>query len=217
MTSSPLDTFIHQLIYFAVPLLACASAVGAGIGVLVQHAKNQICLRALNFSPTIKIAKNDGDWIKLHLHTHILLKYWLPLLVWLVVILIGSTALLSAEQTARFLGPFLRWLDPRIITTTIAAIHFTLRKLGHLTAYGILATLLWRALPGTLASTRSLAIASLVFMLSAFVAVSDEFHQSFVPSRTASLKDVLIDMCGALVGLTMCGLFAARHKPQIVY
>jgi two-component system response regulator PilR (NtrC family) len=36
MTSSPLDSFIHQLIYVAMPLLLCALAVGAIAGVLIR-------------------------------------------------------------------------------------------------------------------------------------------------------------------------------------
>jgi VanZ family protein len=33
-----------------------------------------------------------------------------------------------------------------------------------------------------------------------FYAASDEWHQSFVPSRTASLADVTIDSVGAICG-----------------
>ena len=36
MTSSPLDSFIHQLVYVAVPFLLCALAVGAIAGVLIR-------------------------------------------------------------------------------------------------------------------------------------------------------------------------------------
>ena len=144
------------------------------------------------------------------------LKYWLPLLIWLGVIFIGSTGVLSAEQTSRFIVPFLRWLDPKISIATILSIHFALRKLGHLTEYGILAVLLWRALRGTLTSTRNLGIALMVFMVSAVFAASDEFHQSFIPSRTASSRDVMIDICGTLVGLTICWIFGrARRAPRI--
>src|SRR6266446_5534262 len=74
------------------------------------------------------------------------LKYWLPVLIWLGFIFVGSTEALSAEQTSRFLVPFLRWLDPHISDATIATIHFVVRKLGHITEYGVLAMLLWRAL-----------------------------------------------------------------------
>ena len=161
---------------------------------------------------------NDSNTFTASLKTKFrsFLKYWLPLLIWLSVIFIGSTGVLSAEQTSRFLVPFLRGLDPKISIATILSIHFALRKLGHLIEYGILAALLWRALRGTLTSTRNIAIASLVFMVSAIFAASDEFHQSFIPSRTASSKDVMIDICGALVGLTICWIFRrTRRAPSI--
>ena len=155
---------------------------------------------------------NDSHTLTASLNTKLrsFLKYWLPLLIWLGVIFIGSTGVLSAEQTSRFLVPFLRWLNPQISIATILLIHFALRKLGHLIEYGILAVLLWRALRGTLTSTENLGIASMVFMVSAVFAASDEFHQSFVPMRTASVRDVMIDICGALVGLTICWIFTRR-------
>src|SRR6266513_523349 len=74
------------------------------------------------------------------------LKYWLPVFIWLGIIFAGSTDIFSAEQTSRYLVPFLRWLNPQISISTIAAIHLALRKLGHLIEYAVLAALLWRAL-----------------------------------------------------------------------
>ena len=186
------------------------------------------------------------------------LKYWLPVLVWLGLIFVGSTDVLSAEQTSRFLVTFLRWLDPQISAATIATIHLSVRKLGHITEYAILAMLLWRGLrrgtnlqmkmspdpakPGSSFSTkpvtdttvqtegagrpslvdptgcpwvRSRSILFLLAWLAAGIfAVTDEFHQSFVPSRTASPIDVMIDICGALAGLAICWIFAARRPKE---
>jgi VanZ family protein len=141
------------------------------------------------------------------------LKYWLPVLIWIGLIFVGSTDALSAEQTSRFLVPFLRWLNPQISFATIAAIHFALRKLGHLTEYAIFAALLWRALRR---GTRLPAKMSILFLFAwlavAIFAVIDEFHQSFVPSRTASPVDVMIDICGAMIGLIICIMFAAPGR-----
>src|SRR6266581_8533274 len=137
------------------------------------------------------------------------LKYWLPPFIWLGVIFVGSTGVMSAEQTSRFLVPFLRWLDPQISFATIAAIHFALRKLGHLTEYAIFAALLWRALRrGTRLQAKMSILFLLAWLAAAIFAVTDEFHQSFVPSRTASPVDVMIDICGAIIGLAICLAFA---------
>ena len=149
------------------------------------------------------------------------LKYWLPVLIWLGVIFLGSTDMLSAEHTSRFLVPFLRWIDPQISFTTLNAIQLGIRKLAHLTEYAILAMLLWRALrSGTgwqiemsILRLRSGQVLFLTVLLACgLFAAIDEFHQSFVPSRTASPTDVMIDICGALVGLLACSMFAERRN-----
>ncbi len=143
------------------------------------------------------------------------LKHWLPVLIWLGVIFLGSTDMLSAEHTSRFLVPFLRWIDPQISFATLNAIQLGIRKLGHLTEYAILAMLLWRALRSGTRWQMKMSILFLVAALaSAIFAASDEFHQSFVPSRTASPTDVMIDICGALIGLLSCLMFAVRKRPE---
>jgi VanZ family protein len=143
------------------------------------------------------------------------LKYWMPAIVWMAIIFLGSTDLLSAEHTSRFLVPFLRWLDPQIPLATLNAIQVGVRKLGHVTEYAILAMLLWHALRG---GTRWQTKMSILFVITwiacAIFAASDEFHQSFVPSRTSSPTDVMIDVIGALTGLLICLRFGRRKSAQ---
>jgi VanZ family protein len=131
----------------------------------------------------------------------------------MLVMFVGSTDILSAEHTSRFLVPFLRWLDPTISYRTIRTIHFTLRKVGHFAEYAILATLLWRALRGTFGAMPRLAVSSATFLVAALFAASDEYHQSFMPSRTSSVRDALIDCLGALVAVLVCAAISwARVK-----
>jgi VanZ family protein len=146
------------------------------------------------------------------------LKYWLPVFIWLGVIFAGSTDIFSAEHTSRYLVPFLRWLDPHISISTIATVHFALRKLGHLIEYAVLAALFWRALrSGTNLRARMSTLFVGVWVTCAIFAVSDEFHQSFVASRSMSPLDVMIDISGAAVGLAICVLCAlwANRKSEI--
>jgi VanZ family protein len=135
---------------------------------------------------------------------------WMPVIAWMILIFAGSTDVLSAEQTSRFLVPFLHWLDPQMSWATIREIHFAVRKLGHLTEYAVLAMLLWRGLRGTL-SVALLKVGLIAAVVAAVFAALDEFHQSFVPSRTSSANDVMIDICGAIVGLIVCWMFAQRN------
>lgn len=130
----------------------------------------------------------------------------------MAVIFLGSTEALSSEQTSRILVPILRWLDPQISCETINRLHLVSRKLGHITEYGILAALFWRALR-RLASLQKPILFTLVLCGCAMFAASDEWHQSFVPGRTAFAGDVLIDILGAFIGISICALVASC-QPQ---
>jgi VanZ family protein len=135
------------------------------------------------------------------------LNYWLPVLAWMIFIFIGSTDLLSADHTSRFIAPFLRWFAPDVSDATIASVQLVVRKFGHFTEYAVLAGLLYRALR----QHRERALA-LCFIAAAIYAALDEFHQSFVASRTASPWDVFVDCIGAVVGLALYRLFSDRKS-----
>jgi VanZ family protein len=136
------------------------------------------------------------------------LKFWLPVLVWMVFIFIGSTDLMSAEHTSRFIGPFLRWFAPDLTEATVASIQLIVRKCAHLTEYAVLAGFLYRALRQR--SEQVIPAVIIAFLIAAIYAALDEFHQSFVASRTASAWDVAIDCMGAALGLALCLAFRRR-------
>jgi VanZ family protein len=127
---------------------------------------------------------------------------WGPVILWLAIMLVGSTDLMSGEQTSRLLIPFLRWLKPDISWATISHIHLLVRKAAHVTEYAILTGLLFRALRGVFAGFWNRA--AVAFAPALIFAAADEYHQSFVPSRTSSVRDVFIDYAGALLGILIC-------------
>ncbi|HLC12130.1 MAG: hypothetical protein AUH08_04700 [Verrucomicrobia bacterium 13_2_20CM_54_12] len=139
------------------------------------------------------------------------LRYWLPIIIWLALIFIGSTDLMSAEHTSRIIGPLLHWLFPTISPFTVLRVQFFMRKLAHVSEYAILAVLLYRAFVHTALKGRRALSAGLVLLLCAAYAATDEFHQSFVPSRTASLRDVMIDICGAMLAVILYWSIATRR------
>jgi VanZ family protein len=142
-------------------------------------------------------------------------KYWLPLLIWAGVIFIGSTSVLSAEHTSRYTVPFLVWLKPGMSPTAIWIIIVIARKCAHVSEYAVLGLLLWRALRSVPAlRTKTLMVFGAAFLGSALFAASDEFHQTFVQSRTPSVRDVLLDVAGALLGLLIGASFARRHHKK---
>jgi VanZ family protein len=139
-------------------------------------------------------------------------KYWLPLLIWVCVVFLGSTDMLSAEHTSRFMAPFLLWLKPGMSPERIAFILIVMRKIAHVSEYAILALLLWRALRSnpTVRLKTPMLVGTVLFACAVFAA-SDEFHQSFVKSRTPSVRDALLDTAGAALGLLICASFAHGH------
>ena len=137
------------------------------------------------------------------MNTRFILKYWLPVLLWTIFIFVGSSDLMSAEHTSRFIGPFLRWFAPDITDATVASVQFIVRKCAHLTEYAVLAALIWRALRFQIPNGTVRTQATIAFVAAVSCAVFDEFHQSFVPSRTSSPADVAIDGAGAIIGLVV--------------
>jgi VanZ family protein len=74
--------------------------------------------------------------------------------------------------------------------------HFD--KLEHLGVYALLGALVFRAFRAYGMPARRAAV--FAFVVGAFYGVSDEFHQSFVPQRTADVFDALADGTGASLG-----------------
>jgi VanZ family protein len=76
------------------------------------------------------------------------------------------------------------------------------KKLGHFLEFAVLALLFLRALRGTRSPTRQqLAWA---FALTVLYAITDEYHQTFIPGRAGRWEDVVIDASGALLALWLC-------------
>ena len=123
-------------------------------------------------------------------------KYWIASAAWVAVISFLSTDGYSSDNTASFILPVLRWLFPHASTDTLHIMHALIRKTAHITEYFILSALLFIAQRGDDRGWKP-RWAILAIVLCAGYASFDEFHQSFVPGRTAWPWDSLIDMTGA--------------------
>ena len=135
------------------------------------------------------------------------LRYWLPVLLWMGLIFGMSTDAGAPRNTSRILGPLLRWLNPEVSEETIRGVQMVVRKGAHLTEYAILALLIWRARRRPVrgeARSWNRRDAWLAFAMAALFAATDEWHQSFVPSREGQWLDVGIDSAGAALGLMVC-------------
>lgn len=75
-------------------------------------------------------------------------------------------------------------------------------KVAHTLEYAIFATLLYRALNGTLKGRDFFWVALLTVVITIGYGMSDEFHQAFVPARRSEVKDLAADGFGALLAMT---------------
>jgi VanZ family protein len=139
-----------------------------------------------------------------------LLKPWLPVILWMGLIFVASSDTGNFEHSSRLIEPLLRWLCPTASAETLERLHHLVRKAAHFMEYAILALLALRAL--RLSQPGHSFPKALVFALvvAAAYAATDEFHQSFVPGRTAAAGDVLIDTAGAFTALVMAALGRRR-------
>ncbi|PYM77439.1 MAG: hypothetical protein DME03_04875 [Candidatus Rokuibacteriota bacterium] len=126
--------------------------------------------------------------------------------IWLGVVLFLGTAYFATTNTAPFILPLLKKLAPGASNAQLHATHIVLRKLTHVAEYALLALLwFWAIAARAGRPVRATWIALLVCLA---CALADEAHQAFIPSRTGSLRDVVIDASGAAAALLI-----ARARP----
>lgn len=80
-------------------------------------------------------------------------------------------------------------------------------KVVHFAMYGILGALLGRAL-----ATGSVRFALLPLAAIALMAAGDEWHQQWIPGRSADVHDWMADVAGATVGLTYTYMARPRRE-----
>jgi VanZ family protein len=140
---------------------------------------------------------------KLHLVLHRILD-WVPAGLGLLMIALESTPMMSSANTSQWLYPLWVWLFRTTSPPHWEQIHHLIRKVGHFAGYGFLSLAFFYSWRQTL---HRMAVkhwtlwrrASVLAVLSALVVAGlDEYHQSFLPSRTSSPLDVGIDLCGAI-------------------
>ncbi len=142
--------------------------------------------------------------------------YWLPVLLWMAVIFSASSDSNSFEHSSRIVAPFLRWLFPHISEQAVEWVVLFVRKAAHLTEYAVLSVLVWRLMASLSPPPKEVwrwPNAGRTLLVVLLYAASDEFHQSFVPSRQASVWDVLLDTTGGFLALILIWVIGRwRHR-----
>lgn len=127
-------------------------------------------------------------------------RFVLPVF-WATVVLSLGSSHFGADQTRIIVSPLLHRLAPTAAPAALEAVHAVLRKLAHLSEYGILARLWFGTLlAGVRTPRRASWLALTICLTCAFV---DEAHQSMLLTRVGSARDVVVDATGALAGLVV--------------
>jgi VanZ family protein len=149
-------------------------------------------------------------------HRKDILKTWFAAGLWLALIAIESTNYLSAENTSRFLYPIFRFLFAMDWRHFLFWHHY-IRKTGHFVGYFVLSVLLFRAWKSTLRlpAVWALRWSVIAFLMSAMVASMDEWHQTFLPSRTGRYSDVVLDSSAALTAQIVIFLFLRSKRARM--
>jgi VanZ family protein len=167
------------------------------------------------------------------------IKQWLPAVIWASLILMASSDMFSAAHTRTYIEAFFRWLFPSWTPYSIYKAHLVVRKCAHFFEYAVLAIFVMRGFGGNAdPSTRSTMSRSVgmtsetkpgasssgmgsvgmtflrVVVVCAMVATIDEVHQHFVPSRTSSPYDVLLDTTGSTAAMLLLTWRASSRRAE---
>ena len=109
-----------------------------------------------------------------------------------------STGEFSAANTGNILLHIFKFLHIKFNNRLFVLLHGLIRKSAHFGVYALLGGLFFRALRGPFRFGWRWNWMLLALAVCLFASSADEIHQSFIPSRTGAITDVLLDMSGAL-------------------
>jgi VanZ family protein len=137
-------------------------------------------------------------------------SYWYPAILMAILISTFSTRFFTSEQTGRVILPVLHGLFPWASRRMLYLMHFAIRKAAHVTEFGGFSITVFRGVRrGRSGWQFNWALATLAIAVS--YAALDEWHQSFVPLREATPRDVAIDAFGALLAQCLVWRYAMRR------
>ena len=96
------------------------------------------------------------------------------------------------------------------MTLNVEKFHYLVRKNAHFFVYLVLGLLVVNGLRSS--GMKGYKKIGLAMVICVVYAMSDEFHQLFIPGRAGQIKDILIDSSGSLVGILIGGLVSSRRR-----
>lgn len=135
---------------------------------------------------------------------------WVVLLLWMLVIFLFSSQPHSGETTKSIIANII----PNITTNSLLdMINFIVRKSAHITEYFILALLTISLLKEYTKKQNVILVSSLIFCF--IYAMTDEYHQSFVPGRSSLFRDVLIDTSGGILAIVLNYIYMHKYSIKL--
>jgi VanZ family protein len=139
---------------------------------------------------------------------------WLPVALGIGIIVLESTESFGADHTSHPL----RWLWEALFgpvgNVQWNQIHHTIRKCGHFFGYGFIGVAWLRAWWMSLPHSYFWEDTFLALMGTALTASLDELHQSYLPNRTGSPWDVLLDCAGAIALQLIVYVWLRLFRPR---
>jgi VanZ family protein len=139
---------------------------------------------------------------------------WSPVALGIAIIILESTETFGADHTTGPLRRIFESIFGHITDSRWDVIHHLLRKSGHFLGYGFIGLAWLRAWWFTLPHSRFLQDAMLALLGTALIASCDEWHQTYLPNRTGTPWDVLLDCTGAIVLQSIVYIFMRIFKPK---
>ncbi len=142
------------------------------------------------------------------------IKLWIPVILWMLVIFLFSSQ--HATESSELSGSITEWVISLISKYPLVDVlgedllHTLIRKCAHLTIYLILGVMVCRSFSNEGLSQCQRTIIALT--ICAIYAATDEFHQLHIPGRSGQFTDVLIDSCGAFIGITSYNTILKRRS-----
>jgi len=134
---------------------------------------------------------------------------WAITLAWAGNITFLSTGSFGGSVTGWLLQDLLSSLHIHLASPAFEIAHLLIRKLAHLTEYGMFGLLLYHSFSARAPEKWNARSAAGAVIVAGLFSLTDEYHQSFVPGRVASIVDCGIDTLGALLGMVV--LYAGRR------
>jgi VanZ family protein len=151
-------------------------------------------------------------------------KAWIPVLLCACVFAVESTANFGTDHTYGPLHAAYQAVTGESSYANWSYVHHIIRKIGHFSGYGILSLVCFRGFWLTLRKTaprlrRVLGSHGLAIAATFLVACADEIHQTFLPNRTGTFSDVVLDTSGAAtmqlaLFLILCAVAMWPRRPS---